>query len=67
MYFSDQLWYTNYFNPTYGLEDINFQSFNQFKIIYYFPFIIYSNIIQNSATDMGDPHVCGRDKLILFN
>src|SRR3954463_8906645 len=31
LYFSDQLSYTNYFNPTYGLKDIEFPNFIQFK------------------------------------
>ena len=29
-HFSDRFTYINYFNPNYGLEDMNFKSFNQF-------------------------------------
>jgi len=33
LYFSDQLSCINYFDLTYGLKDIEFQSFIQFKSI----------------------------------
>ena len=40
LYFSEQLSCIKYFHPTYGLKDIDFQSFNQFIIIFGFSFII---------------------------
>ena len=52
LYFSDQLSCINYFNPTYGLKDIEFQSFNQIKSISRFSLIFKYSIIQNSVVDL---------------
>ena len=40
LYFSEQLSCINYFDLTYGLKDINYQSFIQFKPISGISFII---------------------------
>ena len=44
LYFSDQISCINYFNPTYGLKDIQFQSFIHFKIISGFIVILNSTL-----------------------
>ena len=51
LYFSDQLSCIKFFHPSYGLKDIDFQSFKSFKRISGFIFIIKSNIIHNSVVD----------------
>ena len=62
LYFSDQFSCIKFFNPSYGLKDIDFQSLNHFKSFSGILLLLNSNIIQNSAgvdwsTDMWDPHV----------
>ena len=57
--FSDQLSCIKFFNLSYGLKDIDFQSFKEFKSFSEFLLFIKSNIIQNS-TDKGGPPVIHR-------
>ena len=51
--FSDQLSCIKFFHPTYGLKDIDFQSFIQFKRISGFLLLLKCNIIQNSVLTEG--------------
>ena len=61
LYFSDKFSYTNYFNPRYGLKDINFISLIQFKIIYksfsIFFYYLFNIIYINFNTDQWVPLV----------
>ena len=50
--FSEQLSCIKFFHLTYGLKDINFQRFIQFKRISGFLLLLNYNIIQNSRFDL---------------
>ena len=49
LYFSDQFSCIKFFDLTYGIKDIDFQSFNQLKSFSRFSLIFKYNIIQNSV------------------
>ena len=49
LYFSDQFSCIKFFDPTYGLKDMIFQSLNHLKIISGILLIFKYNIIQNSG------------------
>ena len=53
LYFSNHLSCIKFFHRSYGLKDIDFQSFIQFKRISGFLLLFKSNIIQNSALTEG--------------
>ena len=61
LYFSDQFSCIKFFNPSYGLKDIEFQSLNHFKR--FFGFLLLLNITLSrighltSQTYMWDPTV----------
>ena len=48
LYFSDQFSCIKFFDLSYGLKDIDFQSLNQFKSFSGIVLIFKSNITQNS-------------------
>ena len=56
LHFSDQFSCIKFFDPSYGLKVIDFQSFNQLKVFLDFFYYFNSNIIRNSA-DRGGPPV----------
>ena len=57
--FSDQLSCIKFFHPSYGLKDIDFQSFKSFKRFSGFSFNIKLHHYPKQCTDRGGPHVIG--------
>ena len=75
LYFSEQLSCIKYFHLTYGLKDINFQSFNQFitisgisEIYLIIKLELSKTVLLTGSTDIGGPHVSHTvNKSIYFN